>query len=140
MGGTAASFSGGAVVDLTDCDREPIHIPGTIQPHGVLLVLAEPALTVAQVSDERRAFTFAGASTTSWASRCPPSLIRRRSTRCASRCVSQRWYETNPLRIQANGVRFDGILHRHDGAAILELEPNPGPPTPMPMYHPFRPA
>ena len=26
--------------DLTGCDREPIHIPGTIQPHGVLLVAA----------------------------------------------------------------------------------------------------
>jgi light-regulated signal transduction histidine kinase (bacteriophytochrome)/CheY-like chemotaxis protein len=25
-------------VDLTNCDREPIHIPGRIQPHGVLLV------------------------------------------------------------------------------------------------------
>ena len=39
------------MVDLTDCDREPIHIPGTIQPYGVLLALAEPALTVAQVSE-----------------------------------------------------------------------------------------
>ena len=28
-------------VDLTVCDREPIHVPGSIQPHGVLLV-AEP--------------------------------------------------------------------------------------------------
>lgn len=26
-------------VDLTSCDREPIHIPGAIQPHGVLLAL-----------------------------------------------------------------------------------------------------
>ena len=25
-------------VDLTNCDREPIHIPGHIQAHGVLLV------------------------------------------------------------------------------------------------------
>src|SRR3954470_9735773 len=24
-------------VDLTNCDREPIHIPGSIQPHGCLL-------------------------------------------------------------------------------------------------------
>ena len=24
--------------DLTDCDREPIHIPGAVQPHGLLLV------------------------------------------------------------------------------------------------------
>lgn len=28
-----------SVVDLTDCDREPIHIPGAIQPHGLLLAL-----------------------------------------------------------------------------------------------------
>ena len=28
-------------VDLAVCDREPIHVPGSIQPHGVLLV-ADP--------------------------------------------------------------------------------------------------
>src|SRR6185369_414550 len=37
--------------DITNCDREPIHIPGAIQPHGVLLSLAEPDLVVAQASD-----------------------------------------------------------------------------------------
>jgi chemotaxis family two-component system sensor kinase Cph1 len=30
------------VIDLTDCDREAIHIPSAIQPHGTLLVV-EPA-------------------------------------------------------------------------------------------------
>ena len=39
------------MVDVTDCDREPIHIPGAIQPFGVLFVLAEPSLTVTQVSE-----------------------------------------------------------------------------------------
>jgi len=39
-----------AAVDLTNCDREPIHIPGLIQPHGVLLALS-PSLTVTQTSD-----------------------------------------------------------------------------------------
>ena len=29
-------------VDLSGCDREPIHVPGSIQPHGVMLV-ADPA-------------------------------------------------------------------------------------------------
>ena len=24
-------------VDLTNCDREPIHIPGSVQPHGCLI-------------------------------------------------------------------------------------------------------
>jgi len=26
-------------VELTNCDREPIHIPGAILPHGAMLVL-----------------------------------------------------------------------------------------------------
>jgi light-regulated signal transduction histidine kinase (bacteriophytochrome) len=29
-------------VDLTNCDREPIHIPGSVQPHGAMLV-CDPA-------------------------------------------------------------------------------------------------
>jgi light-regulated signal transduction histidine kinase (bacteriophytochrome) len=37
-------------VDLTNCDREPIHIPGAIQPHGVLLALSEPDLKIVQAS------------------------------------------------------------------------------------------
>ncbi len=37
-------------LDLTTCDREPIHIPGSIQPHGVLLVLDEPSLRVSLTS------------------------------------------------------------------------------------------
>jgi two-component system, chemotaxis family, sensor kinase Cph1 len=37
-------------IDLTNCDREPIHRPGLIQPHGVLLVLQEPTLEIIQVS------------------------------------------------------------------------------------------
>jgi chemotaxis family two-component system sensor kinase Cph1 len=35
---------------LPACDREPIHIPGSIQPHGFLLALQEPELRVIQAS------------------------------------------------------------------------------------------
>ena len=38
-------------IDLTNCDREPILIPGLIQPHGVMLVLKEPTLEIIQVSN-----------------------------------------------------------------------------------------
>ncbi len=37
-------------IDLTDCEHEPITIPGSIQPHGVLLVLRGTGLTVIQAS------------------------------------------------------------------------------------------
>lgn len=36
--------------DLTTCDREPIHVPGAIQPHGVLLALDTTAMTAVMVS------------------------------------------------------------------------------------------
>lgn len=36
--------------DLSNCEREQIHLPGSIQPHGALLVLREPDLTIVQSS------------------------------------------------------------------------------------------
>ena len=35
-------------LDLDACAREPIQIPGAIQPHGVLLVVSEPDLVCTQ--------------------------------------------------------------------------------------------
>ncbi|KQU55366.1 phytochrome [Sphingomonas sp. Leaf339] len=33
-------------LDVSECDREPIHIPGSIQPHGLLLIATRDALRV----------------------------------------------------------------------------------------------
>ncbi|MFP3345193.1 hypothetical protein R0J87_22195, partial [Halomonas sp. SIMBA_159] len=44
----------GEAVNLTNCDREPIHIPNAIQPHGLLLVLNEDTFQIAQVSENAR--------------------------------------------------------------------------------------
>jgi light-regulated signal transduction histidine kinase (bacteriophytochrome) len=40
----------GTPIDLDNCAREPIHIPGSIQPRGVLAVVREPDFTVRHVS------------------------------------------------------------------------------------------
>ncbi len=40
--------------DLTICDHEPIHIPGSIQPHGVLLVIDRRRLKVEQTAGDTR--------------------------------------------------------------------------------------
>ena len=39
-------------VDLTNCDREPIHIPGAILPHGAMLVLECETLRVLQAAGD----------------------------------------------------------------------------------------
>lgn len=59
MSDMRSSESGAQVVqfghaDLTNCDREPIHIPGSIQPHGVLLVLDRHGLHIEQVAGDAR--------------------------------------------------------------------------------------
>lgn len=36
--------------DMTNCERELIHLAGSIQPHGLLLVLREPQMRVVQAS------------------------------------------------------------------------------------------
>jgi len=40
--------------DLTTCDREPIHIPGSIQPHGVMLVVDRREFVLEQVAGDSR--------------------------------------------------------------------------------------
>lgn len=53
--GAAAGETGwlplGTPVDLTNCERQPIHIPGSIQPRGVLIVVSDPDFVVDQVSE-----------------------------------------------------------------------------------------
>jgi two-component system, chemotaxis family, sensor kinase Cph1 len=127
------------MVDLTYCDREPIHVPGTIQPYGVLLVLQEPALTVTQVSENvGEHFPLSVEDVLGQ----PLSRVIDPASADEVRDALQgeRWYETNPFHIKAHGKQFDGIVHRHDGATILELEPNSEALGATPVHHPFRPA
>jgi light-regulated signal transduction histidine kinase (bacteriophytochrome) len=40
--------------DLTTCDREPIHIPGSIYPHGALLVIDRRSRRIEQVAGDTK--------------------------------------------------------------------------------------
>jgi two-component system, chemotaxis family, sensor kinase Cph1 len=42
--------------DLSNCEREQIHLAGSIQPHGALLVLRESDQTIVQASENAAAF------------------------------------------------------------------------------------
>ncbi|BBD59805.1 multi-sensor hybrid histidine kinase [Nostoc sp. HK-01] len=43
-------------IDIIDCTHEPIHIPGYIQPHGLLLALEKTQLKIIQVSENTAQF------------------------------------------------------------------------------------
>jgi light-regulated signal transduction histidine kinase (bacteriophytochrome) len=42
--------------DLSNCEREQIHLPGSIQPHGALFLVREPGLAVERASANAAAF------------------------------------------------------------------------------------
>jgi len=48
--------------DLSNCEREQIHLAGSIQPHGALLVVSEPEQIIVQASVNAPAFLEGGKS------------------------------------------------------------------------------
>ncbi|QRN98378.1 GAF domain-containing protein [Archangium violaceum] len=112
----------GKAVDLTNCAKEPIHIPGAIQPHGVLFALHEPALTVAQVS--ANVADILGIEPELLLGRPLGNLLDATSLGLLTEALrSDRPQENNPFPVTVGSRAFDGIVHRHQGATLLELEP-----------------
>jgi chemotaxis family two-component system sensor kinase Cph1 len=125
------------LIDLTNCDREPIHIPGSIQPHGVLLVVKEPELVVTQVSEN--VIDHIGMRIEDVLTRPLAALFDWSSVEAVRTALSGgRSERANAIRILTSGKPFDAIAHRHDGAALLELEPASAVSAEDMEYHPLR--
>lgn len=116
--------------DLTNCDREPIHIPGLIQPHGVLLVINELELKIIQVSANTE--TFLGRVPEQLLNTHLQNLLDEDQIKVITQCLEKDFDSVNPLKISLNNTVFDGIIHRCDSTStqglklrqlILELEP-----------------
>src|SRR6476620_3768526 len=45
------------IVNLTNCEQEPIHIPGSIQPHGFLIGLKEDSFEIDYCSENISEYT-----------------------------------------------------------------------------------
>ncbi|MCU0544419.1 MAG: GAF domain-containing protein [Oscillatoriaceae cyanobacterium Prado104] len=112
-------------VDLTNCDREPIHIPGSIQPHGVLLAIEPATFKILQVSNNSR----------DWLDRAPQELLGKSLSQlldsqqitAIEECLAGNFESMNPVEIYIQrGSKlfwFDSIAHQSDGLVLLELEP-----------------
>lgn len=111
-------------VDLTNCDREPIHIPGLIQPHGVLLVLQASPLTIVQVSTNT--LEQLGRSPEELLGQPLSTLLAEPQIAAIEQCLAGDFEHINPLDICIHHgqtpLLFDGIVHGYDGIVLLELE------------------
>lgn len=116
-------------LDLTNCDREPIHISGAVQPHGVLLALSLPDLTIVQAS----------ANSEGLLGRSVERLLGQSLTTCISEAdaehlrtsITVELLASGPISlfttaIPSTGMLCDAIAHLSNGLLVLELEPVTG--------------
>ncbi len=113
--------------DMTNCERELIHLAGSIQPHGLLLVLREPQLRIVQAS--RSAGDFLGRPL-DWLLLANLSALDGDVVqRVRALCDEGGLREPSPLRCRIAGVTFEGVVHRNGiDTLVLELEPLDPPP------------
>jgi two-component system, chemotaxis family, sensor kinase Cph1 len=108
------------VIDLTDCDREPIHIPSAIQPHGTLLVVDPASERVIQ----------AGVGAERLIPLSSPPLGERLTDVLGlpAGIVGSAVYSREPVYISplvpelAARADIDATAHRSDGLIIIEIE------------------
>jgi len=112
-------------INLTDCDREPIHIPGAILPHGAMLVLDPDSLEVLQAAGD--CARLIGAEPRELLGRGADTLFRTdqvaqlRALAATPDLKKPRHLLDPLLRIRADSP-LDVSLHRSGGVLVLEFE------------------
>ncbi|MGY1825951.1 EAL domain-containing protein [Blastococcus sp. SYSU DS0541] len=106
---------------LDECSREPLHAPGAIQPHGVLLAVDPHDFTLVQAS--RNATELLGVDASprldvrarhgAW----PEWFPRLRSALAEAPGA--------PVEVVVGARPFDAIPHEADGLLVIEMEPAP---------------
>jgi len=112
-----------APVTLLNCDREPIHIPERIQPHGVLLAFDD--------AGRLRAWS----ANVGWLSDLPPGTLTRRLLAWpetvdalvdeVSRAGDVGGPGTRSTSVDWRGQVWDVVAHRHAGRLLVEFEKTP---------------
>lgn len=112
------------IVNLTNCESEPIHIPGSIQPHGFLLGIKK--------GDSR--IEFCSANSADYIGVGPEKVLGKniseifpeeQASRFASYAGEEAIDSAKPFVFTLNGTSFNTTVHQSGSNVILELEPFP---------------
>ena len=112
-------------IDLTNCDREPIHIPGSIQPHGVLVAVDEKDWTIRQASvNTQAAFglepsAILGAPLTAVLGEEQTARLREQME---GEVLDDSPHYLTPMTLRRGGPPWESIVHRRNGLLMLEFE------------------
>lgn len=112
-------------VTLTNCDREPIHIPGSIQPHGCLIALDAEFRGIQRHSANTSDFLSGG----DLIGLKFEDVFGDRAAHDLRNALSGSPDGSRPALLMSlphrDGRLFDVAVHRYKGHAIVEIEPAP---------------
>lgn len=107
-------------LDLTECDREPIHVPGVIQPHGTLVIARSSGEVLGQASNW--ADVLPGPTPPTHLSDFLGTATRER----IAELLAQSPAPSTVPRLEDRIEGFDLIVHRNvQDLTLLELERRP---------------
>ncbi|GAB3320908.1 ATP-binding protein [Larkinella ripae] len=114
-------------INLTNCESEPIHIPGYIQSHGFLVAITADTFTIRYASENSERFTKRPA--TELLGKPLDDLLTQTDLPVADLVailnVGKRdntWSRMNPHRFRVNENDWYLIVHQNDDLLILEWE------------------
>lgn len=112
-------------VDLNNCDKEPIHIPGSIQPHGMLLsfdqngIINRASANTAEFLDMAPELLLGQHIT----SIVPPDQLQKLKDKATPELAVYREPITILQQTKSGHTQFDFHLHQAGADSILEIEP-----------------
>jgi light-regulated signal transduction histidine kinase (bacteriophytochrome)/CheY-like chemotaxis protein len=113
-----------APVDLSNCDREPIHVPGSIQPHGCLLAADRQLRTILRQS--QNAPDFFGLKSGSLIGMKVEELFSSRIVHDLRNALGKVTTPARPATLSAYPLAADLVcditVHAFKGQSILEFE------------------
>jgi diguanylate cyclase (GGDEF)-like protein len=115
-------------IDLNNCDLEPIHIPSTIQPHGLLIAARSSDLRIVYISENSTEML--GGAPALLLQRTLPEVLGKEAVASIETALGQDQYvPTNILTLSfriSGQARFDVTAHRTNGLLCVEIEPANG--------------
>ena len=114
-------------VDLTQCEREPVHIPGSIQPFGVLVAFSLPTWSIVHVSENAPAL-FGAASPVAMIDQpmslvLSPQLIHDLRNVFQAAMISGFSERMPAVPVGTQGIVHDIIIYASGPMAIAEFLP-----------------
>lgn len=111
-------------VDLTNCDREPIHIPGSIQAHGALLVCDINGGAILHQSANAPAFLGVPEQTVGLRLEDAVGSDVAHTLRNAFATSDDPSRAALRVNLTLPAGQFDAAVHRTEQGAIIEFEPH----------------